>query len=84
VRGVFFSLGNGGISYMEHITEMKVGRTIFIVTEEFSQNATETVGQKLKKLIAQHAFDSLKCIRKLSDNGDNQLAIHESKCEYDQ
>lgn len=55
---------------MEHKTEMKVGNTLFIVTEEFSQTATETVEQKLKKLINTHAFDSRKVIRTLSENDD--------------
>lgn len=32
----------------ERIPEMKIGRTLFIVSEEFSPNATETVEKMLK------------------------------------
>ena len=59
----------------ERITKVQIGRTLFTVSEEFSPNATETVEQKLKKLIMQHALDSRKVIGELSAGGDNQLAI---------
>jgi hypothetical protein len=67
---------------MEQVTELKVGNTLFIVTEEFSPTATETAEQKLKKLINSHAFDCRRVIRKLSKNGDNQLAMCGNKSEY--
>lgn len=41
----------------ERITKMQIGKTLFIVSEEFSPNSKETIEQKLKKLITQHAFD---------------------------
>lgn len=66
----------------ERITEMKVGRTLFIVSEEFSSNATETVEQKLKKLITQHASD--KVIEELSVNGGSQLDVFGEQSEHGQ
>lgn len=68
----------------ERITKIQIGRTLFTVKEEFSPSATETVEQKLKKLIAQHAFDHSKVIRELSVNGSNPLAIREEPSEYGQ
>jgi len=67
---------------MKNTTELKVGNTLFIVTEEFSQTATETVEQKLKKLINAHAFDSRRVIKKLSEDGDKQLAVCGKQSEY--
>ena len=66
----------------ERITEMKVGRTLFIVSEEFSPVATETIEQKLKKLISQHAYD--KVIGELSVSGGNQLDVCGDKSEHGQ
>ena len=43
-------------------TEIRVGKTIFIVTAECSPTATETIEQKLKKLINQHASGARKVI----------------------
>jgi hypothetical protein len=69
---------------MEHTSELKVGNTVFIVTEEFSQTATETVEQKLKKLINAHIYDSRRAIGKLSEQSDNQLAMCLQQSEYGQ
>ncbi len=66
----------------ERIIEMKVGRTLFIVSEEFSPNATETIEQKLKKLIAQHASD--KVIGELSVSGADQLDVFGDQSEHGQ
>ena len=44
----------------EHITEMKIGKTLFIVCTEHSPEATETVEQKLKRLVIQHSLDGRK------------------------
>ena len=41
----------------EHISEMKIGGTTFIVTSECSPTATETVEQKLERIINRHAAD---------------------------
>lgn len=65
-------------------TEIRVGKTIFIVTAECSLTATETIEQKLKKLINQHASGARKGIRKLSDDGNNQLAMYSNQSEYGQ
>lgn len=65
-------------------TEIRVGKTIFIVTAECSPTATETIEQKLKKLINQHASGARKGIRKLSDDGNNQLAMYSNQSEYGQ
>lgn len=65
-------------------TEIRVGKTIFIVTAECSPTATETIEQKLKKLIDQHASRAGKGIRKLSDDGNNQLALYLNQSEYGQ
>ena len=65
-------------------TEIRVGKTIFIVTAECSLTATETIEQKLKKLINQHASGARKGIRKLSDGGNNQLAMYSNQSEYGQ
>lgn len=69
---------------MERTTEIKIGETLFIVTEEFSQTATETAEQKLKKLIARHPSLRRNVIRKLSDATDNPLAIRGSVSQYGQ
>ena len=65
-------------------TEIRVGKTIFIVTAECSLTATETIEQKLKKLINQHASRARKGIRKSSDDGNNQLAMYLNQSEYGQ
>ncbi len=65
-------------------TEIRVGKTIFIVTAECSPTATETIEQKLKKLINQHASRARKGIRKSSDDGNNQLAMYLNQSEYGQ
>ena len=67
---------------MENTTEMRIGKTLFIVTGECSETATETAVQKIKKLISQHAFDSVRVIRKLSHNGENPLDMCETVREY--
>ena len=65
-------------------TEIRVGKTIFIVTAECSLTATETIEQKLKKLINQHASGARKGIRKSSGDGNNQLAMYLNQSEYGQ
>ena len=65
-------------------TEIRVGKTIFIVKTECSPTATETNEQKRKKLINQHASGARKGIRKSSDDGNNQLAMYLNQSEYGQ
>lgn len=68
---------------MEHATtEIMVGKTLFIVTAECSPTATETIEQKLKKLIIQHIPDLRKFNNKLSDNGIGQLAMSPNQSEH--
>lgn len=43
-------------------SEIRVGKTLFIVTAECSPTATETIEQKLKKLINQHASGAKRVI----------------------
>jgi hypothetical protein len=52
-------------------TEMKVGNIAFTVISECSPTATETVEQKVKRLINQHILDK----EKLSSTFDNQVAM---------
>jgi len=59
----------------EHVTEMKIGKILFIVTAEHYEKATETAEQKLKRLITSHIFDSRKVISKLSNITPNTLDI---------
>lgn len=40
-----------------HTTEMKIGNTLYIVRSECSPNATETLEEKLERLILRHLFD---------------------------
>jgi hypothetical protein len=42
----------------EHITEVKIGNTLFIVTAKCSPTATETVEKKLERLICRHVSNS--------------------------
>ena len=63
-------------------TEIMVGKTLFIITAEYSATATETLEQKLKKLITQHASD--KVIGELSINGVNQLDVCGDQSEHGQ
>lgn len=51
-------------------TEIKIGKTLFIVTAECSPTATETIEQKLKNLIMQHIPNVRKVDSTLSDDGD--------------
>ena len=67
---------------MANTNEIKIGKTLFIVSGEYSSAATETAAQKIKKLINSHAFDSFRVIRNLSNNSDNPLAICEKVREY--
>lgn len=62
----------------EHITEIKIGKTLFVVCAEHSSEATETVEQKLKRLVIQHALGERKVNNKLSNNRPNSLDIREN------
>jgi hypothetical protein len=46
-----------------NVKEKKIGNTTFIVTSEYSENATETIQQKLERIIRRRASDI-----KISDN----------------
>jgi len=39
------------------VKEKKIGNTTFIVTSEYSENATETAKQKLERIIRRRASD---------------------------
>jgi len=41
-----------------HTAEKTIGNTVFVVTSECSSRATETVEQKLERLICRHASDT--------------------------
>ena len=43
---------------MEHMTETKIGNTRYIVTAECSPNATETIEQKLERIILRNVSDT--------------------------
>jgi len=63
-------------------TEIMVGKTLFIITAEYSATATETLEQKLKKLIIQHIPDARKVNSKLADNGAGRLAMPSDQSEH--
>ena len=42
---------------MPFISEKKIGNTVFTVTSECSPTATETVEQKLERIICRHAAE---------------------------
>lgn len=63
-------------------TEIKVGKTLFIVTAESSPTATETAVQKLKRLITQHSLDHRRILNNLSDTDDERLAMSSDQSEY--
>lgn len=68
---------------MEHsTTEIMVGKTLFIVTAECSPTATETLEQKLKKLIIQHIPDVRIVNSKLSDKAAGRLAMPQNQSEH--
>jgi hypothetical protein len=68
---------------VENTTEIRIGKTLYIVTSEYSPNATENVAQKLKKLILQHVFGNRKVIRKLSERPKSQLEACPYPSEYE-
>ena len=51
-------------------TEIKIGKTLCSITAECSPTATETIEQKLKRLIIQHIPDARKVNSKVPDDGD--------------
>ena len=59
-RGFLFSLRMEADNFMEHITETKIGNTRYIVTAECSPNATETIEQKLERIILRNVADTKK------------------------
>ena len=56
-------------------TEMQIGNTLFILTSECSEKATETLEQKLERIICRHASD----MKNIPKNG---LAMCENLREY--
>ena len=60
---------------MEHITEMTIGKTVFVICAEHSPTATETVEQKIKKLVLQHALDNRKVIGNSTINAAESLEM---------
>lgn len=42
----------------ERVSEMRIGNTCFVVTSECSPTATETLEQKLMRIIGRHAHEA--------------------------
>ena len=67
--------GIGGVVLTTKTTETRIGNTIYIVTAECSSKATETVEQKLERMICRHISDSNKSPAKWP----NPLAMFEKE-----
>lgn len=63
---------------MQHITEKQIGNTVFILTSECSDAATETIEQKLERLICRHVSDT----KSYQVNHGTTLAISETMREH--
>ncbi len=63
---------------MEHKTQKQVGNTVFILTSECSGTATETVVQKLERLICRRVSDT----KSYQVNRGTALAMCETIREY--
>ena len=60
---------------MNHVTERKIGNTTFVIIAECSPNATETLEQKVERILRRHATDAKTSMPK-------ELAISENLREY--
>jgi len=58
-----------------HITETQIGRTVYIVEAECSPKATETVEQKLERIISRHASDAVQDTESYQLNNGETLAM---------
>ncbi|MDR2531551.1 MAG: transposon-encoded TnpW family protein [Oscillospiraceae bacterium] len=57
------------VNTFSNTTEKTIGHTTFVVTSECSPTATETLVQKLERLICRHASD-IKFISKNTERGE--------------
>ena len=60
------------------VTEIRIGKTLYIVTAECSPTATETVEKKLERLILSHAADAIM----LQNKDENTFAKCSDQSEY--
>jgi len=60
---------------MKHITETKIGTTLFVITSECSPNAKETLEQKLERIISRHVSDILPSTNPQLGGGEKSLAM---------
>jgi hypothetical protein len=60
------------------VTETRIGKTLFIVTAECSQTASEKVEKKLERLILRHVSDT----KRFQHNDENQFAMCTNQSEY--
>ena len=62
----------------EYRREKKIGNTLFIVTSECSPEATETLAQKLMRILSRHISDTGKLSESYPDSAENRLLCDES------
>jgi hypothetical protein len=62
----------------EHKLEKKIGNTLFIVTSQCSPEATETVEQKLLRILNRHISDAEKLSESYQDGAEDRLLCDES------
>ena len=62
----------------EYRREKKIGNTLFIVTSECSPEATETLSQKLMRILSRQISDAEKLSESYPDSADNRLLYNES------
>ena len=60
------------------VTDIRIGKTLYIVTAECSPTATETVEEKLERLILSHAADVIN----LQNKDENTIAMCSNQSEY--
>jgi len=60
------------------VTEIRRGKTLYVVTAECSPTATETVEEKLERLILSHAADAIM----LQNKDENPIAMCSNQSEY--
>ena len=60
------------------VTEMRIGKTLYIVTAECSPTATETVEKKLERLILRRFSDT----KRFQNKDENSFAMCSDQSEY--
>lgn len=66
----------------KNITETQIGGTLYIVKAECSPKATETIEQKLERIISRHIAGVIPDTKSYRNNSEEPLDICETVCEH--